>query len=292
MAIPRSYLYVPGDQPQKLAKAATRGADALIIDLEDAVSPDRKTFAREVTRAYLEGVPNASYPQLWIRINPGGAALDDIAVAWNAQLSGVMLAKTESVADLERVDAALKDAEQAAGVPAGSTAVVPLVESASAVLSAQRIAGGPRVLRLQVGEADLGSEIGIAAHGGGEHILQQVRATAVLVSAAAALQPPIAPVSTNFRDLAEFRASTRQLAEMGFLGRACIHPDQVAVANEVFTPTAEEIADARALVDRFDAQVAAGSGVMLDQQGRFVDEAVVRGARRLLALADSPAEKS
>lgn len=293
--IPRSYLYVPGDQPGKLAKAATRGADALILDLEDAVAPHAKDEGRRIVRAFLDGLPvpgasRAAAPELWLRINPGVTGSTDIATTWHRALHGVMVAKAESAADLELLDAALTDAERAAGATVGATAVVPLLESAAAVFAATAIAAAPRVVRLQVGEADLAAELGLDVAGGGSAVLASVRSTVVLAAAAAGLEPPVAPVSVNFTDLDAFRRSTRDLADMGYLGRACIHPAQIAVANEVFTPDPPSVARAVDLINRFDAAVAAGRGVMVDEDGRMVDEAIVRRARRLLALAEDRAD--
>ncbi len=289
--IPRSYLYVPGDQPGKLAKAAMRGADALILDLEDAVAPHAKDEGRRVVRAFLDGLPvprapRAAAPELWLRINPGVTGSTDIATTWHRALRGVMVAKVESAADLELLDAELADAERAAGATIGATAVVPLLESAAAVFAATAIAAAPRVVRLQVGEADLAAELGLDVAGGGSAVLASVRSTVVLAAAAAGLEPPVAPVSVNFTDLDAFRRSTRDLADMGYLGRACIHPAQIAVVNDVFTPDPPSLARALDLIERFDAVLAAGRGVMVDQDGRMVDEAVVRRARRLLALAE------
>jgi citrate lyase subunit beta/citryl-CoA lyase len=107
----------------------------------------------------------------------------------------------------------------------------------------------------------------------------------VLVSAAAGIEPPVGPVDTNFRDVDALRDSTRAVKRLGYVGRACIHPAQAAVVNEVFTPTADEVAAARDVIARFEAAMAAGDGVCLDAQGRMVDEAVVRQARRVLSLA-------
>ncbi len=287
MVIPRSYLYVPGDQPDKLAKVLQRGADAVILDLEDAVAAGAKDAGRAAVAAFLDGLPTGlSSPQLWLRINPAEAGSVDIAVAWRPVLTGVMVAKTESVADLEDVDRALRAVEQAAGAAVGSTAVVPMLESAAAIFAAPQIAAGPRVVRLQVGEADLTSELGVDAAGAGSAVVTTARSMVVLASAAAGLEPPMAPVSTDFRDLDALRSSTRELAGMGYLGRACIHPAQVAVVNGVFTPDAQEVSAARSLVQRFDAELAAGRGVMVGDDGRMVDEAVLRRARRLLVLAD------
>jgi citrate lyase subunit beta/citryl-CoA lyase len=193
----------------------------------------------------------------------------------------VVAAKTETVDDLVAVDRALRAAESAAGLPHGTVDVVPLLESAAAVLAARTVAGGPRVRRLQLGEADLRGETGILP-GDDERELLYARSHLVLASHAAGLDAPVAPVSPNFRDLDRFRASTLALGRLGFVGRACIHPAQVEVANEVFTPAPEAVARARALIARFDRATAADGGVLVDDAGEMVDEAVVRQARLLL----------
>ncbi|MFI5429814.1 aldolase/citrate lyase family protein [Aeromicrobium sp. UC242_57] len=147
------------------------------------------------------------------------------------------------------------------------------------MLRAAEIAAAPRVHRLQVGEADLRADLGVTL-GPDERELLWVRSQIVVTSAAAGIAPPIAPVSTDFRDLDALRASTEALARLGFVGRACIHPAQVAVVNDVFTPSAEAIAEAEEVLA---ALAAAGSGVAVDSRGRMLDEAVARQARRVLA---------
>lgn len=271
----RSYLYVPGDAPDKLGKALGRGADALIVDLEDAVPPAGKDAARAAVRAWLDAAEPGPV-EIWVRVNPGELREADIrAVAASPRLTGLVLAKVETAGELDVVDALLTE------IGADRLPVVPLLESAAAVLRAPRIAAAPRVARLQVGEADLRADTGITP-GDDERELLWVRSQVVLASAAAGIDPPVAPVSTDFRDLDALRASTLGLARLGYVGRACIHPAQIAVVNEVFTPADDEVAWARDLVTRFEA---AGTGVLLDSSGRMVDEAVVRQARRILGRA-------
>ncbi|MFI6453257.1 HpcH/HpaI aldolase/citrate lyase family protein [Streptosporangium amethystogenes] len=274
----RSALYVPGDQPEKLAKALGRGADSLIVDLEDAVLPVHKEAARAAVAAWLRGL-GPDTPEIYVRINPGAAGHDDLRAVALPGVRGVCVAKTESAAELEAVDAVLTAAEAAQGVPGGSIVVCPLLESATAILAAPEIARAPRVARLQIGEADLRADLGVET-GPDERELLWARSQVVLASAAARLVPPIAPVSTDFRDLDALRVSTLALKRLGFRGRACIHPAQVAVVNEVFTPSEEELDRARDLIARFEAS---GSGVVTDARGQMVDEAVVRAARRLLS---------
>jgi len=270
---PRSWLYVPGGDATKLSKAFDQGADALIVDLEDTVPSPQKPAARRAVAQWLADIPDEA-TQVWVRISPGAPRVEDVrAVAGAPRLTGVVAAKTESAEDVLALDATL--ARSGCEVP-----IIPLLESGAAVLAAADIARVPRVLRLQVGEVDLMADLGVPDTGGDE-ALATARGLVVLASAAARRDPPIAPVARNFRDMERFRASTLRLRALGYLGRACIHPAQVAVANEVFTPGAEEVDRARDLIRRFDSD---GGGVVLDRDGAMVDEAVVRQARRLLSL--------
>ena len=286
MSVARSHLYVPGDKPEVLAKALGRGADALIVDLEDAVAPASKDAARTVVAQWLSGLPVAAENpvQVWIRINSGDMGHTDVRAVLSPAVTGVVAAKTESAEDLVALHAVLTAMEDKIELPAGSIGVVPLLESANAVLNALSIAKAPRVQRLQVGEADLRADIGVELGADGRELLY-VRSQVVLISAAAGIDPPVGPVDTNFRDTEALAESTRAVKRMGYVGRACIHPAQAAIVNEVFTPTADEVAAAKDLIARFDAAMAAGDGVCLDAQGRMVDEAVVRQARRTLSLA-------
>jgi citrate lyase subunit beta/citryl-CoA lyase len=284
--VARSHLYVPGDKPEVLAKALGRGADALIVDLEDAVAPASKDAARTVVAQWLSGLPAAADNpvQVWIRINSGEMGHTDVRAVLSPAVTGVVAAKTESAEELVALHAVLTAMEDKLELDAGSIGVVPLLESANAVLNALSIAKAPRVQRLQVGEADLRADIGVELGADGRELLY-VRSQVVLISAAAGIDPPVGPVDTNFRDSEALAESTRAVKRMGYVGRACIHPAQAAVVNEVFTPTADEVAAAKDLIARFDAAMAAGDGVCLDAQGRMVDEAVVRQARRTLSLA-------
>jgi citrate lyase subunit beta/citryl-CoA lyase len=267
----RSYLYVPGNRPKMMAKAAARGADALILDLEDAVPASEKADAREQVVSFLRQRARER-PEVWVRLNTGELLADDVAAITATGADGVSLPKVSSSYDLERLDELLG--------PAG-LAVAALIESAAGVLSAPAIARAPRVVRLAIGEADLRAELGVDPSED-ERELAAIRTQIVLASAAAGIEPPIGPVSTDFTDLDAFRRSTEALRRLGFGARATIHPAQVGIVNEAFTPTAAAIAQARRLVDRYESS---GGGVLLDDEGRMVDEAVVRAARRTLSLA-------
>lgn len=277
----RSHLYVPGDRPLMLAGAAGRGADTLILDLEDAVAPSAKAAAREAVGAHLSAAGAAAAPQLWVRVNSWPACLADLDAVVGPALRGVCLAKTRDAAEVARVAGELSRLEAERGIEPGTIVVSPLLETAAAVLRAAEIAAAPRVARLQVGEADLKVDLGVET-GPDERELWWVRSSVVVASAAAGIDPPVAPVSTNFADLDALRESTIGLKRMGYHGRACIHPAQVAVVNEVFTPTPAEVERARTLMARYHAALGDGRGAFTDADGNMVDLAVVRAARRVL----------
>ncbi|ROO86542.1 citrate lyase subunit beta/citryl-CoA lyase [Actinocorallia herbida] len=275
----RSALYVPGDAPDKLAKALGRGADELIVDLEDAVPQSGKEAARATVASWLASRDDLSGPAVWIRINPGEQGHDDLRAVVAPGVAGVCVAKAEEPDDLVALDALLASLEGERSVaPLG---VVPLLESGEAVFRARDLARAPRVTRLQLGEADLAADLGIEPGPEGVELLW-CRSQVVAASAAAGIAAPIAPVSVNFRDLDGLRESSEALRRLGFWGRACIHPAQVAVVNEVFTHSAEAVAKAKDVLARYAVALASGSGVCVDAEGRLIDEAVVRSARRLL----------
>ncbi|WP_405138288.1 HpcH/HpaI aldolase/citrate lyase family protein [Nocardia sp. NBC_01388] len=274
----RSALYVPGNRPELFDKALCGPADVVLLDLEDAVPLGDKDSALAEVAAWLRTV-TAAHPRIWVRVNSGAAAERDLRAVALPAVAAICLAKAESAEQVRTADSILSAHEEAPG----RIRICPLLESAAAILAAAEIAAAPRVSRLQLGEADLCADTGIDP--GDRDGLLAVRTQVVLVSAAAGIDPPVGPAETDFRDLDALRVSTKALARMGFRGRSCIHPAQVPIVNEVFTPTAAELVRARDLVDRFEA---ANGGIVFDPEGRMVDLAVIRRARRL--LADTSAE--
>lgn len=273
----RSVLYVPGNRPELFDKALAGPADVVLLDLEDAVPLGEKDSARAEVSDWLRTVTVAR-PRIWVRVNSGPEAHHDLSAVALPVLDAICLAKTES-AEQVRTAATVLSAYEA--VP-GRIRICPLLESATAILEARAIAAAPRVARLQLGEADLCADTGIdPADPGG---LLAIRTQVVLASAAAGIDPPIGPVSTDFRDLDALAVSTKTLSRLGFRGRSCIHPAQVPIVNQVFTPDTAELGRARELLSRFES---ANGGVVLDLDGRMVDLAVIRRARRMLADADA-----
>jgi citrate lyase subunit beta/citryl-CoA lyase len=281
MRIARSYLYVPGNAPEKLPKAAASAADAVIIDLEDAVPRAGKAAARAEVRRWLSEQV-APTRELWVRINSGEAALEDIeALDGITCLTGLVLAKVGSADEVRGIGEVLA-ARGHVGLQ-----LSPLLETPRAIFEAREIARQPRVLRLQIGEYDLCAEAGITP-GKDEHEVAAIRSQVVLASSEAGIQPPAAPVSIEIKDVETFRRSTELCARQGFVGRACIHPAQLATVHEVFTPDEAAIERALSVLRLYDEQVSAGTGVIIDANGRLLDEAVIRHARRTLSLADRP----
>lgn len=280
----RSYLYVPGDQPSKLAGAAGRGADALVLDLEDAVSPPRKDEARSLVGEHLRAAGPGAGPELWVRVSTEAMELDIDAVV-TAALTGVFVPKADPE-QVARAAAALSRVEAERGLPAGSLRLIALVEHAEGLRDAAAVAAHPRVDRLGLGEADLAADLGLVP-GPEREELWHYRAQVVLASALARCGRPIGPVETDLRDAELLERGTRRLLRQGFRARTTLTPAQVAVVNRVLTPSADEVARATAVVAALEAATRAGSGVAVDTDGRIVDEAVARSAREVLSRARS-----
>ncbi|MCX4551695.1 CoA ester lyase [Streptomyces sp. NBC_01387] len=275
MNTPLTWLYVPGDRPEVVAKALLSGADVVLVDLEDAVAPDRKAYARDATVELLADVAPGPTP-VHVRINAldGPLAEADVrAVAGLPGLAGLRLPKANSAADVRRV------ARWAAGAGGRSgLALYPILESALGVERAYEIATAtPTVRGLALGEADLRADLGIRDESG----LAWPRSRAVVAARAAGLAPPAQSVFTDVRDLDGLAASCERGRALGFLGRAAIHPRQLPVIEQAYLPTPAEI---RAAEDIVLAAVT-DEGALALPDGRFVDAAVVAGARRTLELA-------
>lgn len=269
----RSYLYVPGTQEDRIAKALGGEADAVVIDLEDAVAPASKRQARRIAS---EVVSHELAKPVFVRVNAlgGGLGEADVAAVIGPGLSGIRIPKTDSADHVRRVVGWLAEAHSDA-------AVVPLVESALGVERAFVIASADeRVTAIAMGEADLRADLGVSSDDG----LVYARSRCV-TAARAAGRVAVQSVFPDLRDLAALRASTERGRSLGFAGRSAIHPAQVAVINDVLTPTDDEVRRARELMGAYEAALEGGSAATTTSDGRFVDEAVLRSARSILRLA-------
>jgi citrate lyase subunit beta/citryl-CoA lyase len=271
----RSYLYVPGDDPRRIEKALATVADAVVIDLEDSVAPNRKEEARSNAAGVLESRPARP---VFVRINAPGSefAARDIAAVAALHLSGLRLPKVESLESVRLVAETLEELRSEASIQC-------LIESALGLELALEIARShERVAGISLGEADLAADLGVRDEAG----LLYARSRIVSASRAAGLPGPVQSVYTRVNDLDGLRRSTEEGKNMGFVGRSAIHPSQVSIINEVFTPTEDEVAEAQELLDRLEGEVESGTGAFVLEDGRFVDRAVVESARRTLTWRD------
>lgn len=276
--LPRSYLFVPGDRDDMLAKAVSRGADAVIIDLEDAVAPDRKADAR-INASHWLAAQTADGPELWVRINAGPEGISDLASVARHPLTGLMLPKVSDGPTIELIADALSPFEEADDMPVGTIKLLPIIETPLALLNVFAIASAPRVRQLMLGSIDLGAALGVSADSAAWPTLQL---QLVVASAAVGIEPPLGPVNPDFDDLDSLESETRELYDIGFRSRPAIHPRQVSVYNDALAPTAAEVAWAVHVLEEYDTAVAAGRGTFKDSSGNMVDEAVVKVARRIL----------
>ncbi len=290
--IPRSWLFVPGDSERKLARALATGADAVIIDLEDAVVPERKVLAREMTAAFLAAIhPTggpASLPAVWVRVNPVSSGLmpDDLAAVMPAVPAGIVLPKPDSIADVQALDRALGNFEKSAPGRAPTPVVAIVTETALAVINLPGYARPPeRLLALTWGGEDLSAELGALRNrdpdGEFRFTYQMVRSLCQ-IAAAASGRPAIETVSLDFRDEAALARRAARAVEDGFSGMLAIHPAQVPIINAAFTPTTEQVEFARRVLAAFEASPGAGA-VQLD--GRMLDRPHQVQARRVLERA-------
>jgi citrate lyase subunit beta / citryl-CoA lyase len=262
LATARTLLFVPGDRPERFGKAAASGADAVVLDLEDAVAPIHKDEARRHVLAWLgEG------HEALVRINAADTPwhADDVA-ALRGRARAVMLPKAEYPDQVS----AVRDALHA------ESAIMPLIETAAGVLHASAICAVNAVVRPAFGHIDLAAQLGVSPDA--RPALVTARGTLVLAAAAAGCAPPVDGVTTTIDDADLVTADTRYAAELGFTGKLCIHPSQIARVHAALTPTEIELAWAR------DVLAAADDGSATAHNGQMIDRPVLARARRLVSL--------
>jgi len=282
----RSWLFAPGDSEKKMGKAIASEADIALIDLEDSVVPDRKEEARPMVAEAIAGAEDRS--RVWVRINPlsSGWTEADLDAVIAARPGGVFLPKAEGGHDVETLDAMLSAREVSHGIEPGSTRVAALVtETAAAMFTTGSYDGAPRLVAMSWGAEDLSSELGATQQRGpdGEysHVYEMARSLCLLGAVKAGVAP-IETVQPEFRDLEALEARARSVRAQGFRGMLAIHPAQIAPINAAFTPSEEELAHARAVVQAFADNPGAGTVAM---DGNMLDRPHLTLAQRLLAEA-------
>lgn len=282
----RTQLFVPANKPPFIAKAAASGADAVILDLEDSVPVDQ----RAVARAALDGAVTeltAIDPDLHVivRVNSDATLVDDVRTAVAAGAHSVLLPKTESAGEVRHVESLLDEAERRADRPAGRTELQLLVETPRGLLEIAAIAGaGDRVVAMMLGIEDLSTELEIDPRSP-DFDVRWAHGLLIVAARAHGLAPyGLMGSLANFRDLPALAVDARQARAFGYLGALCIHPVQVELLNEAFSPTADEVADAQAVVAALEQGQRDGTAAVRIG-GRMIDTPMGERARRLLARA-------
>ncbi|HEY5663622.1 MAG TPA: CoA ester lyase [Ilumatobacter sp.] len=274
----RSLLFAPAVRPDFVAKLAERGADAVVIDCEDATPANAKAQGRATARELAPGLAAAGC-QVLVRVNaePTEWFADDVAGALTASLAGVVVPKVETLAGLDLVAAAL----DAAGF--GDLGVLAGVETARGVADARMLLAHPRIVAAYFGAEDFVADMGGVRTDGNREVAY-ARSVVALAGRLAGV-PVLDQVVTDFRDDARFAAEAAEARALGYRGKLCIHPAQVAIANRAFVPDPTEVDRAQRLLAAYDAAVAGGVAA-IDFDGQMVDEPLAAQARRIIALAE------
>ena len=286
----RSLLFIPGDDEKKLAKGVGCGADALILDLEDAVSSARKPAARAITAQYVAATRALKpRPLIYVRVNALDTPYweDDLAGIMGSRPDGVLLPKARSGGDVHTLSIALNHAEERAGVDRGATRIIAITTEVPVSLLQMHtyVGSSSRLEGLSWGAEDLSGVLGAKANREADGTWTspyRLARNLCLFTAAAANAQPIDTVFVDLRDTAQLRVEAQLAARDGFTGKMAIHPAQVPVINELFTPTPEEIGLAQEVVQLFAQNPGAG---VLAHRGQMVDRAHVVRAERILARA-------
>ena len=280
----RSYLFAPGNHERRVEKALGLGADVVILDLEDAVAISEKKSTRELINKTLEQPRNCA---VFVRVNAYDTEFcyGDICSIVSENLDGIVLPKLESLEDLQSIDWLLGNLEQERGLPNGSIDLMPIIETAVGLVNIREIArADTRVKRLAFGGGDYTRDLGMEWTLKEDELLP-VRSEMVLASRFGKLEPPVDTVFIHIKEHDAFRSSCSNILGLGFQGKMCIHPDQVPVTNETFTPDPEEVKWSQRVIDEFAKAEKAGiASIQID--GYFVDYPIVEKAQRTVDIAN------
>ena len=289
MSLYRTLLFVPADNQRKAGKALMLNADGVVLDLEDAVAISEKSKARQSLKEVLI-LPRRG--DVFIRVNSAQTdfILADLQAAVVEGIKGIVLAKSESAEEIRQIDWLMGLLEKERGLPAGALEIIPFIESANAIINAYTIAAAsPRVSRMFLGGVDYVQDIGTNFSKAGTELFY-ARSQLVVASRAAGIEAPIDSVYPDFKDIEGLVADAKLVRQMGFQGKLAIHPGQIGPLNEVFAPTAEEIAWAKKIVVVFDESEAKGLAI-LQVDGKMIEYPIANRARRILHLAELLAKR-
>lgn len=284
MPAQRTWMFAPGNHPRKVEKVFTVGADVAVIDLEDAVAAAEKASTRDAVVAALQAPrPCRGY----VRINGTRSVwcFRDLFETLGPWLDGFVLPKVETPDQVQTVDWLMRSLERERGIEPGSLDLMPIVETARGMTNLESIcAAGTRVRRVAFGAGDYHHDIHCELTPS-EEALADARARLVRISRACGLESPIDTVVLHINDDARLRASAQRGRDFGFQGKLVIHPRQVEICNDIFTPTRAEVAHAHEVIAAFERAEAAGSA-SLQLDGYFIDYPIVDRARRILETVE------
>ena len=286
MELFRSFIFVPGNRANMLERARSFQADVIMVDLEDSVPPGEKTTARDLAKEWVP-ILRREGQKVMVRVNSldTGLTRPELEAVVSPDLYGISLGKVESTWNIRDVDRLLNAIEPQAGVEPGSVKIVAWVESAGALVDARDIgAASPRVVALAFGAEDFTNDMGIERSDTGEEV--QVPRSLVPVAARAANVASLDSPFVRFQDPDALREDAKRARQMGYTGKFAIHPSQIDIINETFSPSPEETAYARQIMEAWEKAEAAGHG-SLAVDGRMVDVPVVKRAQNLLAFSDA-----
>lgn len=283
----RTALFVPGNRPDRVDKAVNSGADAVIIDLEDAVAFAEKEETRLKVREKVFEHPDR---KILVRVNALNTPFfhGDLEEVIVGDLAGIIVPKVERVEDIHEIHKRLLNVEREKGLTPGSVSIVPLIESAMAVQNIFQIVSGetdpPRICTVALGAADYTLDLGIEMTRQGEE-LTYPRSRIAIACRAAGVDPPLdTPFMIDLKDLEALKVDAKRAKQLGFQGKLCIHPNQIEPCHAVFSPTKEEVSYAERVVQAFEEAETKGiAAIQLD--GKFIDYPVVERSRRILKLA-------
>jgi citrate lyase subunit beta/citryl-CoA lyase len=285
VTVSRSFLFCPANHPRRVEKALPLGADAVILDLEDAVAVSEKPGSRH---AATQALGRAHRCRGYVRVNALGTewAYGDLVAAVAPGVDGIVLPKVESADEIRTADWLIGALERERGLPPGTIDLMPIIETAAGFTRMEAIArAGTRVRRVAFGAGDFTLDLDMA-WSSNERELLPYRSQFVAVSRAAGLEPPIDTVWVDLKDPEGFAQSAQHARALGFQGKLCIHPDQVPVANRAFSPEPEAVARARRVIAAFEQAEQQGlASIQLD--GHFIDYPIVYAARRVVAQAEA-----
>jgi citrate lyase subunit beta/citryl-CoA lyase len=271
----KHFLYVPGDSARKIESALALTGGAVILDLEDGVAESQKQLALENIQKIA---PRFESSELWVRLNQ----LPRVTKEFNElkddeNIAGFWLPKAEADTCTELI-LEMSKAGKKVGV---------LIETATAYVQRNTLLATPGITHVQLGEYDLAGDLGIQLESEATQVaMNSVRLDIAIASKAAGLESTVGAVSANFKDLEEFEKSCVELADLGFDARACIHPNQLPIANRAFTPSSEQIAWANDVIQRFERETSSGLGAYVEKDGSMADAATVKTARSILERTD------